>query len=168
VESNWLVIELSEQAETAGYTDLESAITTVCGDKVEFFITIHYEKLGSYVSINTLFDGYVFVKDTESSRLNIANIKDSRFFQGVLRILGKIRTVDNREITILKKKLKNSIKKKLKVGSKVKITEGIFQHLVGEVISMEDSDRIANIRICCMSREIIAPVPTTCIEESNE
>jgi transcription antitermination factor NusG len=168
VESNWLIIELSEQADTVGYPELEAAIYTVFGSETDFFIPMHHEKMGSYVSTNTLFEGYVFVKDSEEARNNLSNVRDSRLFQGVLKISGKIRTVDSHVIGGLRKKLKNSIKKKLIPGAKIKVLDGIFQNLVGEVISMEDNDRIANIRICCMSREIIAPVPTTCIEEVDE
>ena len=166
--SDWLIIELSDQAETAGYLELESALHSIFGSSVEIFIPIYHEQMGSYVSTNTLFEGYVFVKDSDGVRNNIDNIRDHRFFQRALKSSGRISTVSSREIGVLRKKLKNSLKKKLVPGSKVKVLEGIFQNLSGEVISMEDNDKIANVKICCMSREIIAPIPTTCVEESYE
>jgi transcription antitermination factor NusG len=166
--SNWIIIELSEQADTASFPDLKSAVQGIFGADVEFFIPKHHEEMGSYISTNTLFDGYVFVKDSEDVRDHIPNIKESRFFQGILKQAGKISTVDSHIIGGLRKKLKNSLKKKFKTGTNVKILDGIFQNLVGKVISTEDNGRIVNIQIRCMSREIIAPVPTTCVEEIQE
>jgi transcription antitermination factor NusG len=163
--SDWIIIELSEQSDSASYPELKAAIQNIFGSEAEFFIPKHHEEMGSYISTNTLFDGYVFVKDCEDVRDRLANIKESRFFQGVLKQARKISTVDSHTIGGLRKKLKNSLKKKFKAGANVKILDGIFQNLVGNVISTEDNGRIVNIQIRCMSREIIAPVPTTCVEE---
>lgn len=164
-ESEWLIIELSEHADSATYPELEAAIYSVFGSDIDFFLPIYHEKLGSYVSTNTLFEGYAFVRDTADSRLRLQNIKDSRYFIGALRMGGKIRTVDSYTIGGLRKKLKNSIKKKLSVGSVVKILEGIFVNLVGEVIAIEGEGKVVSVRIKCLSREIIAPIPVTCLEE---
>jgi transcription antitermination factor NusG len=166
--SNWLVIELSEQSDSATYPELKAAILSVFGLETKFFIPKHHEKIGSYVSTNTLFEGYVFVKDSPDVRDRVENLKESRFFHKVLKSSRKISTVDSRTIDDLRKRLKFSLKKKFKMGSKVKVLKGIFENLFGEVISTEDNGRIVNVRIRCMSREIIAPVPTTCVEEINE
>jgi transcription antitermination factor NusG len=163
--SEWIIIELNEHSDSAGYPELKAAVQSIFGVDVDFFIPKHHEEMGSYISTNTLFDGYVFVKDCEDVRNNLPNVKESRFFQGVLKQGGKISTVDSHVIGGLRKKLKNSLKKKFKTGANVKILDGIFQNLVGSVISTEDNGRIVNIQIRCMSREIIAPVPTTCVEE---
>lgn len=166
--SEWFIIELNEQSDSASYPELKMALQSIFGPEVEFFIPKHHEELGSYISTNTLFEGYVFVKDSEDVRNQISNVKESRFFQGVLKHAGKISTVDSHTIGGLRKKLKNSLKKKFKTGTKVKVLEGIFQNLIGDVLSTEDNGRIVNVRIRCMSREIIAPVPTTCVEEILE
>jgi transcription antitermination factor NusG len=163
--SDWIIVELSEQADSANYPELRSAVQSVFGADADFFIPKHHEEMGSYISTNTLFDGYIFVKDSEEVRNRLSNVKESRFFQGILKQAGKISTVDSHIIGGLRKKLKNSLKKKFKTGVKVKILEGLFQNLVGNVISTEDNGRIVNIQVRCMSREIIAPVPTTCVEE---
>ena len=166
--SEWLVIELSEQADTASYPELRAAVQGIFGSETEFFIPKHHEEMGSYISTNTLFDGYIFVRDSEDVRDKVGNIKESRYFHGVLKSSRKISTVDSHIIGGLRKKLKNSLKKKLKTGTKVKVLKGIFENLTGEVISTEDNGRVVNVRIRCMSREIIAPVPTTCVEEISE
>lgn len=165
--SNWFILELSEHADTAGYPEIVSAITSVFGSEAEFFIPIHHEKLGSYVTTNVLFQGYVFVKDSDPVQKNISNVRDNRFFAGVLKRNKKFETVNSKEITDLRRKLKASLKRKIHPGVTVKVLEGIFENLSGEVLSMEDGGRIANVRIRCLSREIIAPIPTTCIEEEE-
>lgn len=162
--SNWLIIALTEYGESVSFPELEVAIKSVFGDEQEYFIPIHHEKMGSYTSINILFDGYIFVKDTDASRSYLSSIKDNRIFLGPLKICGKIRTLTFKELNLLRRKLRNSVNKKFKPGLKVKIHDGMFQNLDGEIISMEDDGKVANVRILCLSREIIAPIPTTCLE----
>jgi len=162
--SDWLIIALSDYGETVSYPELEAALKTVFGDSIDYFIPIHHEKMGSYTSINVLFDGYVFLKDSELNRNKLLNIKESRMFSGPLKICGKIRTLTFKELNALRRKLRNSVNKKFKPGLKVKIHDGMFQNLDGDIISMEEGGKIANVRILCLSREIIAPIPTTCLE----
>jgi transcription antitermination factor NusG len=162
---DWYIIELSEFGETATYPEIVAAIESVFGEKSEYFIPIHHEQMGSYVSTNTLFEGYVFIKDSDSVKKCLMNIKENRIFAGLLKTCGKIRMLDSYVIGGLKRKLKNSLNKKFQSGVKVKIHEGVFQNLEGEIQSMEEDGRIANIRVVCLSRVVIAPIPTTCIEE---
>jgi transcription antitermination factor NusG len=165
IKSEWLVIELSEKGEMATYPEIVEAILTIFGSKVDYFVPIHYEEMGSYVSTNILFEGYVFVRDSEEVRSQINNIRESRMFIGILRHCGNICTVNSKKIGILKRKLNLSLKKKFCPGKCVLITKGVFQNLEGEIISTENDGRVANVRIKCMSREILAPIPTTCIKE---
>jgi transcription antitermination factor NusG len=167
---NWLIIELSEQADQASTPELEAAIVEIFGDDIEYFIPRYHEEMGSYTSTNILFEGYIFVKDSNEVRSNISRIKESRFLQGALRSksTGRIATATANEIKGMKKKLSDSVKKKFDVGAKVKINEGIFENLHGEIVSVEEGGRIANVCIKCLSREILAPIPTTCIELSTE
>lgn len=164
-QSEWFIIELNELGEVATYPELVVAIESVFGGDTDYFIPIHHEQLGSYTSKNILFEGYVFVKDSPEVRENLCNIKDCRIFAGLLKMCGKIQMLDSYAIGTLRKKLKSSLNKKFKPGIKVKVQEGIFQNLEGTLLSLDDDGRIANIKIVCLSREIIAPVPTTCLEE---
>ena len=164
-QSEWFIIELNEIGEIATYPELVAALESIFGDDVDYFIPIHHEQLGSYTSKNILFEGYVFVRDSENVRENLCNIKDCRIFAGLLKMCGKIQMLDSYVIGGLRKKLKNSLNKKFKIGLRVKVQEGIFQNLEGEIQALEDDGRIANIKIVCLSREIIAPIPTTCLEE---
>ena len=162
---NWYILEINEHGDTATYPELVAAIESVFGTDVEYFIPIYHEQMGSYTSTNVLFEGYAFVRDSDTVRSNLINIKESPLFSGLLRMNGKIQTLCSKEINSLRRKLKNSLNKKFQEGVRVKVHEGVFQHLEGEVLSIEDKGRIANVKIICLSREIIAPIPTTCLEE---
>lgn len=164
-QSDWYILELNEDGEVASYPEIVAALQSVFGPDVDYFIPIYHEQMGSYTSTNVLFEGYVFIQDSDAVRPNLINIKDSRLFSGLLKMCGKIKMLNSKEIGILRRKLKNSLNKKLQIGTKVKVHEGVFQNLEGEILSMEDNGRIANVKIVCLSREIIAPIPTTCIEE---
>ena len=164
-QSDWFIIEVSEQGDSATYPELVVALQSIFGPDVDYFIPIYHEQLGSYTSTNTLFEGYVFVKDSEKIRINLANIKDSQMFSGFLKMGGKAQMLNIKEINSLRRKLKNSLNKKFQAGVRVKVHEGVFQNLEGEILYLEDNGRIANVKIICLSREIIAPIPTTCLEE---
>jgi transcription antitermination factor NusG len=161
----WFIIELSEFGETASYPELVLALQEVFGPEVDLFIPIYHEEMGSYISVNVLFEGYVFVKDSETVRSNFINIKENRLFTGLLKSSGKIRMLDSRTIGGLRRKLKTSLKKRLISGAMVRIHDGMFENLDGEIISTENDGKIANVRIICRSREMIAPIPTTCLEK---
>jgi transcription antitermination factor NusG len=161
VYSNWLILELNDIAEGVGYREIESAIITTFGCDVDYFIPIHHEKMGSYTSTSTLMEGYAFVRDTPEARASIINLRDQRIFARILHHSGKFQTVDAQTIAVLKRKLKNSLKRRFDVGSKVFVMDGIFKNLTGEVIGIEDDGKQVMIKIKRVSREMIAPVPST-------
>ena len=162
---NWYIVELSEFGETVPYPELVETIKNVFGQESDFFVPIYHEKMGSYTSTNLLFEGYIFVKDSQTVKDNLSNLKDCRVFAGLLKSCGKIQMLGSYVIGGLRRKLKNSLHKSFQTGIRVKINDGIFQNLEGEVQSVEDDGKIANIKIVCLSREILAPIPTTCIEK---
>jgi len=164
-QTDWFIIELSEHGEVATFPELVSSIETVFGQEADYFIPIYHEQMGSYTSTNILMEGYVFIRNTDLARNKLGNIKDCRIFAGLLKMCGKVKMLSAKEIGVLRRKLKTSLHKKLKAGVRVKINDGVFQNLEGEIQSMEDDGKVANIKIVCLSREILAPIPTTCIEE---
>lgn len=160
--NQWLILELNDTFENITYKDIENAIINAFGD-VEYFIPIAYEKMGSYISTDTLLEGYAFIKDCLEIRQNMFNIREEKVFTGFLCYDGKYQTVSSRIIGNLKRKLKASLKKKCMLGSKVKILDGVFKNLTGEVIGVEDQGKKIMVRIKRLSREIIAPIPSTII-----
>lgn len=163
--SNWLIIELSDFIDNISYKDIETALLTVFGNEIEYFIPIHYEKIGSYTSTSTLIDGYVFLKNCISVQENLINLKDQKLFSKVLYEKGKFVTIDSKKIAGLKRKLKNTLKKRFIPNDKVKILDGVFKNLVGEVIGVEDQGRKIMVKIKRVSREMIAPIPSTLLEK---
>lgn len=162
-DNQWFVIELSEQGEAAGYAELENALSETVGP--DYFIPVYHEKMGSYISTSVLFEGYVFVKDSFRTRSSFEDIRESRYFSKVLGNPGRPKTIDSRTIGILKRRLKNSTKKKIKSGIKVRILNGIFENLIGEVIGSEDNGKRVIVKINQLSRQMIAPLPATSVVE---
>lgn len=166
--SKWLILELNETVESINYQEIESALCSIFGDKVDYFIPIHHECIGSYISTSVLMEGYVFIKDCAEVRQNLNSLQESRIFVGALFGAGKFQTVDSDVIKTLKKKLKNSLKRRFNIGVKVVVLEGIFKNLIGEVISIEENGKKIMIKIKRLSREIIAPIPSTLLREVQE
>ena len=163
--ANWLILELSDFIDNITYKDIETALISTFGDKAEYFIPIHFEEMGSYTSTSTLMDGYVFLKNCIDVQECLVNLKDQRLFSKILCEKGKFVTIDSRAIAGLRMKLKNTLKKKFTTGSQVKILDGVFKNLIGEVIGIEDQGKSVIVKIKRVSREIIAPIPATLLEK---
>jgi len=164
-DSQWIIIELNDAVENVEYQDIEAAIFSTYGDGIEYFIPIYHEKMGSYTSTSTLMEGYIFVKDCDQVRDNMINLKENRIFSKALIQSGRYQTISSTVIRGLKNQLKGSLKRKFEEGSKVKILEGIFKNLIGEVVCVEDDGKTIMVRIKRISREILAPIPATLLEK---
>lgn len=165
--NKWLILELND-IEDINYHEIESTIINIFGDNVDYFIPIHHEKMGSYISTSILIEGYVFVRDGAEVRQNLNNLQESRLFLGALFLSGKYQTINSDAIGSLKKKLKNSLKRKFVVGMEVLVLGGVLKNLKGEVISIEDNGKKIMIKIKRLTREIIAPIPSTLLERTKE
>jgi transcription antitermination factor NusG len=166
-ESNWLILELNEYGEAATRGELEYSLREMLGQDAEFFIPIHHEKMGSYISTSVLFEGYIFIRDSLEIRARLGDIRDFRLFSRILESNGRIQTVDSRTIGGLRRKLKNSMRKRFNPGTPVKILEGTFKDLIGEVMSVENNGRKVMVQVKRLSREMIIPVPSTSIREAD-
>lgn len=164
MSDKWLILELNENIENVTYREIEGAILNTFGD-VEYFIPIHHERMGSYISTSILMEGYAFVKDTIKVRQSISNLREQRIFSGFLFYGGRFQTINSKKINELKRKLKKSLRKKFINGTKIKVLGGIFKNLHGIVINTEDDGKRVMIKIKRISREIIAPIPATLLEE---
>jgi transcription antitermination factor NusG len=167
-DSKWIIVELSELGEQASHVELNSVLLEMLGGEIEYFIPSHYERVGSYISANTLMEGYVFIKDGPETRIRVANLRDFRLFNRILGVSGKAHTIDSRVIGGLRRRLKNSLQKKFQIGTTVRILEGTFASLCGEVIGLEENGRRVLVRIRRLSRDMIVPVPSTVVVEDSE
>jgi transcription antitermination factor NusG len=143
---------------------MENAIREIFGEKVEYFIPIHHQEIGSYKSTNVLVPGYAFVKDCDHVRNSLDNIRDSRIFSKALGSKSKIQTISSTNIAALKRRLKYTLKKKFILGSKVRICGGPLKNLTGEIVSIEDRGLNVVVKVTRISREILAPIPATLVE----
>jgi len=159
---------LSEAGEGASRAELEAALRSFVGEDVEWFIPIHHERMGSYVSTSVLFEGYVFVRDCDTTRESVHDIREHRMFNRFLQSGGRLDTVDSYTIGALRRKLKNSIKHSYVVGTQVKILEGVFTDLIGEVMDNEDDGRRVIVKVNRRSREWIVPLPSTSVREASK
>jgi len=166
--NKWLILELSDIIEDINYREIESTIFNIFGKNVDYFIPIHYERMGSYASTSVLIEGYAFVRDSAEVRQYLNNLQESRIFSGALFISGKYQTVNSDTINSLKKRLKKQLKRKFSVGMRVMVLGGVFKNLKGEVISIEDNGKRIIISIKRLTREIIAPIPSTLIERVED
>ena len=164
MSDQWLILELND-IENLTYKDIENAVITTFGDGVEYFIPIHHESVGTYTSTSVLMEGYAFIKDCSEIRNSVFNLREHRVFSRVLSCSGRFQTLSSEKISDLKKKLKHSMKRKFFVGSKVKVLEGTFKNLIGEVIGIEENGKRIVVKIKRISREMIAPIPATLLEE---
>ena len=162
---NWIILELSELSDGLSYLALVNHVREMFGDETEYFIPVYQEKMGSYTSTCTLFEGYVFVRDSSSVRASLAYLRDFKVFEKVLSCHGKLQTIDSNAIGVMKRKLNKAVKRKLSMGCRVKVLEGIFSNLIGEVVGVDDGGKKIMVKIKTLSREMIAPVPSTSIEE---
>lgn len=166
--SEWLVLQINDSVDNPGYGDIKVAIMSVFGDKADYFIPMYHEKMGSYTSTCTLMQGYVFVKDCQSARDAIGAVHDHRMFSGVLMNGRKVQTIPASDIAQLRRKLRNSLKKKYPVGTPVRICEGPLKDLVGTTAGVEEGGLVVIVKISRHSRDILAPVPATLIERVSE
>lgn len=164
--SNWLILQIDDSKGNPEYHDIEKSIVSLFGDGVDFFIPIHFEKIGSYISTSVLIEGYVFIKDCTHVRQILATARDTRIFNGALySSTGRMYTLPATTIGVMKRRLKNSLRKDFQPDTKVKILGGILSGLIGEVVDIEDRGLKVNVRIKRHSREILAPIPATLLEK---
>jgi len=162
-----LILELNDIFENITYREIEAAIVTTFGD-VEYFIPIYHERMGSYTSTSTLMEGYAFVKDSPEVRQSIVNLREQRVFVGALCYSGKYQTLTSDTIGSLKRKLRNSLKKRFVIGTQIRVLGGVFKKMRGEVIAVEDNGKKIVVKIKMISREVIAPIPSTLLEKFKE
>jgi len=166
--SEWVIIQLNEAMENISYGDIKSAIANTFGNTAEYFIPIHHEKIGSYTSTSTLIQGYVFVKDSLDVREALSSVGDNRLFARVLMRGKRIETIPASAVASMRRRLKNSLKRKFEIGTTVRIREGALKDLTGDVVSLEEDGLTVIVKISRYSRDILAPVPATLVEEASE
>lgn len=153
----WFAVLLTEGCNLCeDHKILQFELEEVFGDSVIYFLPIYIEKVGKKFIGVELFDGYVFVKKTETVDESCL-VRHTEHLEGVLRGTKQQRPVNNRDINRLKTEIKHKLNKRIpKKGDKVSACEGTFKNMVGKVLSVNRKDRTARVEFRKKTRVVEA------------
>jgi len=159
----WVVIELSrvgEQHVAQGTIEkmLRNALDLPADHQV-FIPAITYVRGGERV-VNKLMEGYVFVASGLPETHYIA-LEDQPFVRKVLRASNRgfpvLSVIPNAAVEDMRQQLRTMVADDILVGMKVRVTQGTFTHLDGEVIDIDKDN--AQVYIALRSYKVIRTIP---------
>lgn len=163
----WVVVELSHQGEKKTPQELRSVIGQYIGEEVEIFIpALTFKRRETHVTMYIL-EGYIFIAsglptskyfDIEDN-VNVACVLTNDEASG--RYLCY---VENDVVEDLKEQLREQAAMTLKKGDKVRIKEGAYAELDGEILDILDDDRAMVHVTDLQSMEIIIELPFQFLE----
>ena len=158
-EGGWLILELYDDVDLGGlYNNIENDILNIFGDSSDYFIPVYSEKVREKCVCINLFDGYVFVKESDNTEDALSKMK-SEYIKGALSGPGGIIKVENESINSFKKKLEHKIKGMVPTkGQRVIPRVGTFKNMEGKVISVNKAKLIARVLFEKSSRVVEAPI----------
>lgn len=142
----WFAVMLRDGCDLQeNYHLLQYEIEDVFGQDVKYFLPIYVEQVGKKLVSVSLFDGYVFIKKSETVHEGCLTRK-TECLDGILKCNPRQRSVTNREINSLKTKLRHKIANRApKRGDRVRALEGTFKNMIGKVLSVRKSSKTARI-----------------------
>lgn len=142
----WFAVMLRDGCDLQeDYRLLQYEIEDVFGPDVEYFLPVYVEKVGKKLVGIILFDGYVFIKRSDTVHEGSFTRK-TEFLESVLRCNQSQRPVTNRDINRFKTKLRHELVSRTpKKGDKVRVLEGTFKNMVGKVLSIRNSSKTARV-----------------------
>lgn len=162
-----MVLEFMEDLSLERSCDLvESFIQDTFGSDALYFIPIYRDKVQGKFATFVLFDGYVFIRETDEVLDGISGMGQNEYIKGPLREHGGYRTVAGRDITKLRRELMSAVyglfpKKKDRVVPKV----GVFSNLEGEVISVDKKNLTVLVEFIYPTRIVEAPISVINLEK---
>lgn len=156
---DWLILGLTVAGETTKKNVLDASLKSIFGDSAQLFFPYRSEENQRHQSKAMVLEGYIFVK-TDFKRVNFHDIEKSPYFS---MLSGKPKYVDNEYITKLKAEMKNISEEEFYPGDYVKITDGTYAPLEGEVVR-EDRASVC-VLIVSKSRSNVVTVPKLFIEK---
>jgi len=135
-----------------------------------FIPAVTYVKDGHRVTVH-LMEGYAFVATglPETCYLNLE--KDSPYVRHVLSAPGGqgmlvLSVISDHDVQEMRAQLRSTIAQDINIGMQVKINQGTYAKLTGEVVGLEGDD--AHIHIKLRSFEVIRTIPTVFLEPAGE
>jgi len=123
--------------------------------KPRFFIPKFTEKDVRHEKDIVLFPGYVFVNRVDPKEFNALN--DNAYFNSPIAFNRQIAFMPEVEIQKMRRKLRRLKSHDLWVGHLVRVEDGIYKNMEGEVVAVEDND-VVMVHLVLASKEIMAKV----------
>lgn len=166
----WVVIELTragEQLKEEG--TLAAMLTDALGAPRDFPVfvpAIIYTRGGRRVVIH-LMEGYVFVASGLMETAYFALERTCPYVRQVLATPGlsglrALSVIPEQTVTEMRQKLRDQVATDIVVGMRIRITEGIYARLEGDVLDMEEDE--AHVRILLRSLDLIVRVPKVLLD----
>jgi len=166
----WVVIELSYLGEMKSDEGvLEDTLRKDLGVKSEFPIFIPattYYKNGNPVTLH-LMQGYIFLSSGLPSTTYFA-LEKKPYINQVLsedNHLGirSLSVIPSTHVEALKAKLRAAVSEGISINTHVKVLEGPYEHMEGEVILLQDET--ASVLFSLRSRQLIVNLPKVLLED---
>ena len=143
--NKWVILELSWSGEQKNEKELEDLLSDQIEKDVEFFIpSTTFSKNEDHVTVS-LMEGYVFAEGGYSPSTYFKMEEFSCISKVLTRKSSSNRHLlyaDQEEIENLRGQLREETVKKIEEGDEVRITEGVWENLEGEVIGKADPEDI--------------------------
>ena len=153
-EKKWYIVALKPRKERAVFAQLERI-------GVEYFYPVAKIKKGRFIKEEPLFPGYMFARFSIAENYN--NVRFARGVRDVVKFGKNIPCVDDGFIEVLKNKVSGVIelgKPAVSEGELVKIKEGPFMGLIGQILSVKKGDErvVLLLKSAFLSSKVELPV----------
>ena len=168
-----MVLELTRQGELrAEEGTLEEALVEALdapGHQV-FVPAVTYTRDGNRVTVH-LMEGYAFAASGLPEAVYFDLERDCPYVRKVLSNEGVngipvLQVIGNQHVQEMQRQLRDVVSQDITEGMWVKITQGVYRGLSGEVVG--ESDDVAYVYIKLRSYEVIRTVPKVFLEPSGE
>lgn len=158
-ESKWVIVELHENTFLEEhYEQIERFLEEEFGPDIEHFIPIYNEKIQGKNACFVLFEGYIFIRRTDSIIQSIFSLRNE-FIRGALFVNNCLRLITGQRINRFKQEMQDKIRALIpEKGQRVTPKVGVFKNLEGEVLSVDKKKLIALVRFEKPSRIVEAPI----------
>ncbi|WP_297444235.1 transcription termination/antitermination NusG family protein [Desulfurobacterium sp.] len=153
-EPKWYIVSIKPRKEKVVFVQFERI-------NIEYFYPIVKVKKRKLLKEEPLFPGYMFAKFSIAEHFN--NVRYTRGVKDIVRFGRNIPHIDESFIENLKEKTNSIIdfeKADLKEGEVVKIKEGPFRGLIGQVLKLKKGDErvVLLLKAASMSPKIEIPI----------
>lgn len=162
--TGWVALELTSRGESEKDINAILSLIRKClgNESVEIFVPIYYEDEEYFEKNVTLLNGYFFIR--HDAALPYHKLRESKYFEGVVcnPRTKEVDIIPDTQIQELRNKFNGLMKdaSKVKPGQTVRILDGLYKGLVGELVKVLKRDQMCIIKITSLkSRKITVSAP---------